>query len=183
MLDWDSWAAEEALRLLGRVRTRWDHTLGVVQRVESLRRAVGSDAEHRLLVGAAYLHDIGYASALSDTGLHALDGARHLRRAGAPETLCGLVAYHSCSWIEAEVRGIPGPQPEFTAPPQPLLDALDYADMTTGADGREMVFETRMHEIFQRYPAGAVREANERGEPLLRAAVRRVQERLEASDR
>src|SRR6266540_3850423 len=41
---------------------------------------------------AAYLHDLGYAPALVQTGPHPLDGARHLRALGL-ERLAGLVAY------------------------------------------------------------------------------------------
>ena len=34
------------------------------------------------LVAAAWLHDIGYAPELVETGFHPLDGARYLRREG-----------------------------------------------------------------------------------------------------
>jgi HD superfamily phosphodiesterase len=55
---------------------------------------LGADAG--LLQAAAWLHDIGYATALAVTGLRALDGARYLRDARhADAMLCRLVARHS----------------------------------------------------------------------------------------
>ena len=84
------------------------------------------------LVAAAWLHDIGYAPGLVQTGFHPLDGARFLRRAGADGQVVSLVAYHSCARVEADVRGL-GVElaAEFT-PGGPLLaDALLYCDMTT----------------------------------------------------
>jgi HD superfamily phosphodiesterase len=58
------------------------------------------------LVAAAWLHDIGYSPELVETGLHALDGARYLCRAGIEGQIVSLVAYHSCAEIEADVRGL-----------------------------------------------------------------------------
>lgn len=43
-----------------------------------------SENDRDLLVAAAWLHDIGYAPELRDTGFHPLDGARHLEALGAP---------------------------------------------------------------------------------------------------
>ena len=40
------------------------------------------------LVASAWLHDIGYAAGLQETGFHPVDGARHLRSAGWPPPLC-----------------------------------------------------------------------------------------------
>ena len=56
---------------------------------------------------AAWLHDIGYAPDLHDTGLHPprrrpLPARRPARR----PMLCRLVAHHSCAIIEAEERGL-----------------------------------------------------------------------------
>jgi len=39
---------------------------------------------------AAWLHDIGYAAGLVDTGCHPIDGARHLRRLDAPNDVVEL---------------------------------------------------------------------------------------------
>ncbi|MFD6855509.1 HD domain-containing protein [Streptomyces diastaticus] len=57
--------------------------------------AAVSEADRDLLVAAAWLHDIGYAPELRDTGSHPLDGARHLESLGAPARLVRLVAHHS----------------------------------------------------------------------------------------
>ena len=45
------------------------------------------------LVSAAWLHDIGYAPDVVETGFHPLDGARYLAGLGAPERVVNLVAW------------------------------------------------------------------------------------------
>jgi putative nucleotidyltransferase with HDIG domain len=70
---------------------RWAHVQGVAARAHSLAPVLGADAD--LLEAAAWLHDIGYAPGLADTGLHALDGARYLRDTQhADAMLCRLVS-------------------------------------------------------------------------------------------
>ncbi|MGA3562190.1 HD domain-containing protein [Melissospora conviva] len=49
------------------------HVRAVGVKAERLGRLVGDDAE--LLAAAGWLHDIGYAPDIADTGFHALDGA------------------------------------------------------------------------------------------------------------
>ncbi|MFP5283888.1 MAG: hypothetical protein ACLGIF_10610 [Actinomycetes bacterium] len=44
------------------------------------------------------LHDIGYAHV--ETGLDALDGAKHLAKQGFSPTVCNLVLHHSASTLE-----------------------------------------------------------------------------------
>jgi putative nucleotidyltransferase with HDIG domain len=66
---------------------RWGHVQAVAAKAESLRPLLGEDAD--LLVVAAWLHDIGYAPDVQDTGFHPLDGARYLRRLDADPRLCG----------------------------------------------------------------------------------------------
>ncbi len=56
------------------------------------------------LVVAATLHDVGYGHLV--TGFHPLDGANFLRGLGFSPVVCHLVAHHSASTCEAEVRGI-----------------------------------------------------------------------------
>jgi HD superfamily phosphohydrolase YqeK len=73
---------------------RWVHVQGVAARARGLAPVLDADAD--LLEAAAWLHDIGYAPSLATTGLHQLDGARHLRDAQhADAMLCRLVAHHS----------------------------------------------------------------------------------------
>ncbi len=134
-----------------------------------------------LVEASAWLHDIGYSPELATTGFHPLDGARYLREVQeADETLVSLVAYHSCAVVEAEERGLlTALKDEFDAPPEDLLDALTYADMTTGPDGAHLPVERRLSEILKRYaPEDLVHRSISRSSPLLTASVRAVEHRL-----
>ena len=101
------WAQQLARVLLHEpLPRRWAHVQGVAAQARGLAPVLGTDAD--LLEAAAWLHDIGYAPSLADTGLHQLDGARYLRRRQhADAMLCRLVAHHSCAIIEAEERDSP----------------------------------------------------------------------------
>ena len=66
---------------------------GCRARAQLLTAAV-ADEEAPVLVAAAWLHDIGYTDTLRVTGSHPVDGGLHLRRAGWPPLVCGLVAHH-----------------------------------------------------------------------------------------
>lgn len=104
------------------------------------------------LTAAAWLHDVGYAPDLVDTGFHPLDGARYLRRRGADPQVVSLVAYHSCAVVEARVRGLEAAlTSEFEPAPADLSDALLYCDMTTGPDGDYVRPADRLVEIRGRY--------------------------------
>ncbi|MET8834569.1 HD domain-containing protein [Micromonospora sp. NPDC004540] len=84
---------------------RWRHVRAVGAKSRRMERLVRPE-ERDLLVAAAWLHDIGYAPAIVDTGFHALDGARWLMRQGFTPRLAGLVANHSCASYEAAERGL-----------------------------------------------------------------------------
>src|SRR5207344_2717169 len=101
-----SWAQQHARALLKEpLPRRWAHVQGVAARARSLAPVLGADADP--LEAAAWLHDIGYAPGLAVTGLHALDGPRHLRDVQhADAMLCRLVAHHSYAIIEADERGL-----------------------------------------------------------------------------
>ena len=133
---------------------RWAHTLGVGRRAFGCRDVVGDDAN--LLVAAALLHDVGYAPDLATTGLHALDGARHLRAVGFDERVVRLVAHHSCAELEAELRGLGGELAEFERPDPLCVDALTYCDMTTSPDGQETDVSSRLAGIVERSGEGSV---------------------------
>jgi hypothetical protein len=92
---------------------------------------------------AAYLHDLGYAPSLALTGLHALDGARHLRAIGH-ERLAGLVAYHSGARGEAELRGLTAELADFEDEASATSMALTYCDMTIGAGGEVVTLAERV---------------------------------------
>ena len=74
-----------ARRHLFELPRRWRHVQGVGHRAENVAEALGLGDD--ALVCAAWLHDLGYGQAVTDTGFHPLDGARLLRRIGADERL------------------------------------------------------------------------------------------------
>ncbi|NKY96078.1 HD domain-containing protein [Nocardiopsis dassonvillei subsp. albirubida] len=174
------WARDLARELLEQpLPRRWAHSQGVAEQARSLRGVLGAHAD--LVEASAWLHDIGYSPDLATTGFHPLDGARYLREVQkADEALVSLVAYHSCAVVEAEERGLLAPlKDEFDAPPDDLLDALTYADMTTGPDGTHLPVERRLSEILERYaPEDLVHRSITRSSPLLTASVRAVERRL-----
>jgi hypothetical protein len=154
----------------------------VAARARGLAAVLGADAD--LLEAAAWLHDIGYAPGLADTGLHALDGARYLRDTQHADTiLCRLVAHHSCAIIEAGDRGLADVLGiEFEPAPQVLSTVLTYCDMTTGPDGELVSAEKRLAEIQQRYgPAHLVSRSIRRATPMILRAVGQVQDRAARS--
>src|SRR5215471_808797 len=83
---------------------RWHHVQGVAGKAHHVAASLGLSRE--VLVSAAWLHDIGYAPDVVETGFHPLDGARYLAGLGAPERVVNLVARHSNAVLEAELRGI-----------------------------------------------------------------------------
>jgi hypothetical protein len=145
------WAAGYAEELLAPLGDRWAHVQGVVR--QALEVAAILPAEEReVLVAAAYLHDLGYAPALVETGFHALDGARHLRALGY-ERLAGLVAYHSGARCEAELRGLAAELAEFADEASATSITLTYCDMTTGPGGEVITYEERLAGVERRYGA------------------------------
>jgi hypothetical protein len=182
MSDSLAWAFELAREKLADVLPRrWKHVQGVGRRV----RVVGplfTVEDYELLVGAALLHDIGYAPDLIGTGFHPLDGARYLRAVGGPDRLVNLVAHHSCATLEAELRGLSDELAEFEDEKTVLRDALWWADMTTTPDGGETTVVERVAEIQTRYgPDDLVSCFIRRAWDDLNAAAERTQRRLEAA--
>ncbi|KAB1107474.1 HDIG domain-containing protein [Micromonospora aurantiaca] len=159
---------------------RWRHVQAVGAKAESLGRLVGDDAE--LLAAAGWLHDIGYAPNIADTGFHALDGARWLLQQGFEPRLASLVAHHSCASYEAEERGLKTAlMAEFPLEQSPTSDALWFADMTTGPDGQDLPVDERLAEIRERYgPDDLVTRFWVKAEAPLLEAIRRTEERLTA---
>ena len=155
---------------------RWMHVQGVAGQAS---RVAASLALGEVLVAAAWLHDIGYAPGVADTGFHPLDGARHLVGLGAPVRIVNLVARHSYAILEAELRGL-GPQVgAFPDEGGVLRDALWYCDLTTSPDGELVAAGDRMAEIRQRYgPGHIVTRFIDEGASELLAAVERTERRL-----
>ncbi|MFE2606014.1 HD domain-containing protein [Streptomyces sp. NPDC056656] len=177
-LDTPQGAAELAESLLPPLGNRWLHTQAVAARAGEVSAAV-PEGERDLLVAAAWLHDLGYAPELHDTGFHPIDGARHLVRLGAPDRLVRLVAHHSGAVYEAEQRGLSAELAAYEREDSPLLDALIYADMTTGPAGQSFDFDRRIDEILVRYEVGSVvHTAISKARPYLAGAIQRTQDRL-----
>ncbi|MFD5114840.1 HD domain-containing protein [Streptomyces sp. NPDC058391] len=174
------WAYPLAESLLAEaLPRRWAHSLGVAERARTIAPILGADAE--LMEAAAVLHDIGYAPDVAKTGFHPLDGARYLREvAHADERVVCLVAHHSCSWMEAEARGLRGElETEFPRQTAPLNDALCYCDMNTTPDGAPTNPVDRVNEISGRYGADSlIGTFIRRAEPEILASTSRVLERL-----
>jgi hypothetical protein len=125
----------------------------VADRAREVSRTL-APGESEVLIAAAYLHDIGYAPELRDTGFHPLDGARFLRQAGR-ERLAGLVAHHSRAEGEAVERGLVRELSEFRDEDSALSRALTYCDLTTSPEGQRVEPAERIAEIQERYGADA----------------------------
>jgi hypothetical protein len=180
--DLVAWAHSQAEALLSELLPRrWAHVQGVADQAR-IAAPLFAPADHELLEAAALLHDVGYSPDIAYTGFHPLDGARHLREAGASRRLCGLVAHHSFAYREAELRGLSAELCEWVDEGTPLRDALWWADMTTSPDGPPVGFDERVKEIQDRYgPQDLVTFFIRQAEPELRGAVERTQARLQAA--
>lgn len=165
--------------LAGELPGRWSHVRAVGQKAERIGPAFPPN-DAGALAAAAWLHDIGYAAGLVNTGFHPLDGARWLRSRDVDARVVALVANHSCALIEAAERGLAETLAiEFPAEDSPAADALIFCDLTTGPDGRSLTVEDRLAEIRNRYGAGTVvARFVDRAEDHLLSAVRRTQRRL-----
>src|SRR4051794_16338666 len=155
--------------LLGVGSRRWKHSRSVAAQADRLAPHL-QPLDGRELVAAAWVHDIGYATAIRSSGFHPVDGARYLRGLGF-ESAARLTAYHSCSVVEASRRGLAGALAEFPRPPETLLAALTFCDMTSGPNGERMTFDQRYEEILQRYGS----------EHLVGRSISEARERLSAA--
>jgi len=172
----EEWAAAEAERLLSPLGDRWSHVRAVGERAGEVG-AILDQENRRVLVAAAYLHDIGYAPDLQRTGLHQLDGAHYIRALGA-ERLARLVAHHSEARFEIRLRGFGEELAAYKREESWVSDALTYCDLTTGPTGLPMTFEDRVTEVEQRYGNGEIVDALRQATPYLRGAVERTRVRL-----
>jgi hypothetical protein len=158
---------------------RWKHVQAVAHKAERLGAMLFDAEDARILAAAAWLHDIGYAPGIADTGFHPLDGARWLQRNGFDERVVSLVAHHSYARFEAEQRGMQDALRSFPFEDGPVFDALLYADMSTGPQGQDFEVAERLDEIVARYGKDhVVTQFIERRKPSILAAAERVKERL-----
>ncbi|MEA2615538.1 MAG: hypothetical protein QOE72_1321 [Chloroflexota bacterium] len=172
-----AWAAAESAALLGGLGDRWPQVQGVVAKArwvgETFER---DDGEH--LVAAAHLHAVGYAPELYVTGLHQLDGARHIRAHGH-ERLAGLVAHHTESRFELGMRGYASHLAAYPSERSEVSAALIYCVMTTGPTGAPMEFPDRVADLFRRHgPETLIAEALRRAMPDLALAMAGITMRL-----
>lgn len=164
---------------LSSVSDRWLHSEGAAERARGIEGVV-ADEDRELLVAAAYLHDIGYATQLGHFGFHPLDGACWLRGQGL-ERLAGLVAHHTAARFEALARGLAGELRAFRDERSMVSDALAYSDLTTGPDGQRVSVAERLGEIERRYgPSSLVVQALQAASGALHAMVLRTEQRLTA---
>ncbi len=129
---------------------RYAHTRGVAQQAARLATLTRQPAaSRRLLLCAAWLHDLGYG--LGD-GFHPIVGARALRAAGH-ERLARIVAHHSGADMEAALRDLPPIGREFPFPGTDdgfVLTLLDASDVTTGSRGERVDPWTRLRDLVAR---------------------------------
>ena len=173
------WARETAARWLDvpefRDR-RWRHVQAVGAKAELLAPAFGPDGA--VLSASAWLHDIGYAAPLQETGFHPIDGARELNREGFDSRIAQLVANHSGACVEARLRGLVSEMSVYPDDADAVRDALWTCDMTTSPVGEPIDFEDRLAEIKQRYGLShTVPRAVEESGNEIRAAIARTRTR------
>ena len=136
-------------RLLKPLGNRWLHVQGVVERAHQVSQALDA-TDGIYLLAAAYLHDIGYAPELKNTGFHPLDGAYYVHSLGY-DRVASLVAYHSEARFEARLRGYERALSTFSCEHSVVADALTYCDQTTGPAGAHVSIEKRIAEVYSRY--------------------------------
>ena len=157
---------------------RWRHTQGVATRAAELTATVAAQ-DRSVLISAAWLHDIGYAPAIRDTGFHPLDGGLHLRAHGWGDRLAALVAHHSGARFVPVERGFGLMMAEFDFEDNAVSDALTYADQTVGPNGRRMTVPYRIAEAISRHgPDSPNARARVDRVPYLLAVADRVEQRL-----
>ena len=146
-------AMATASRLLARIGSRFEHTWAVARQAERARHLL-PPPWREALVDAAWLHDVGYAPAISSYAFHPLDGACFLASEGWPAEVCRLVAWHTRAETEAALRGLtPELEELFPPPPARAQAMLAWADLTSTPDGERCTAAERLVEILGRYPA------------------------------
>src|ERR1017187_4298286 len=145
-----NWAAEQASTLLKPQGNRWLHVRGVVKMARLVGR-IFDEEDNAYLIAAAYLHDIGYAHQIRQTGFHPLDGARFVLSSQGDMRLASLVAHHSEARFEAQLRGYTGELQAFPREQSAVTDALTYCDQITGPTGLQVSLQERTNEIIHRY--------------------------------
>jgi hypothetical protein len=172
-------AADLTQHILDSDPDRLAHSKAAARRAEFLTLTVEPECA-ALLVAAAWLHDIGYAPRLRDTGFHPIDGARHLQIIGWPPAICNLVAHHSGARFVASILHLDRQLEAYPFSQDAVSDALTVADQTIGPKGQAMTLDERMSDMLKRHgPDSPNALAHPQREPYIRAAAMRVAARLE----
>ena len=172
-------AADLTQHILDSDPDRLAHSKAAARRAEFLTLTVEPECA-ALLVAAAWLHDIGYAPRLRDTGFHPIDGARHLQIIGWPPAICNLVAHHSGARFVASILHLDRQLEAYPFSQDAVSDALTVADQTIGPKGQAMTLDERMSDMLKRHgPNSPNALAHPQREPYIRAAAMRVAARLE----
>lgn len=168
-----------AIRLLSGFGTRLSHSAAVAAQVDRVVALV-EPGWRSSLEDAAWLHDVGYGSAVVVTGFHPLDGARWLREHDWPSETCRLVAWHTEPLEEARLRDLDAELvAEFDRPDRLAAAALTWADLTSSPSGERWDPEQRLTDILMRYPPGSpVHEATRWSLPVLRRRARAIEDLL-----
>jgi hypothetical protein len=168
--------AETLLR--GLLPQRWRHTQGVAERAAELAVTVPA-ADRPLLIAAAWLHDIGYAPTIGETGFPPLDGALYLSDRGWDERLVALVAHHCGARFVPVEREVASLMAEFDVEDSVVSDALTYADQTIDPDGRRVTVRHRIAEAIPWHGSSPPHaQARVDRVPYLLAVADRVEKRL-----
>lgn len=135
---------------------RWSHTVAVAAAAAGLASVLAPEAADEI-VCAAWLHDIGYAPDLIDTGFHPLDGAACLAgdvagRPLIPVEVVALVAHHTGAAFEAHERGLQDALAGYPIPDAANLAILSCADLCSGPNGAAVDPADRISEVLTRYP-------------------------------
>lgn len=159
---------------LGSMPVRLAHVRGVASSAVMLARHLGP-VSRTTLMAAAWLQDVGCADTVRVSGFAALDGAGFARTSGFDEAVVSLVAYRGSAFYEARERGLLSELATFyRRPPQKLLDALTYCDLTTGRRGLPTTAADRLEEILHEHPPD---------DPVHRATLAARRELLASIDR
>ncbi len=171
-----------ATELLAGVGARLAHSRAVAFQASVVSPVLDAPWSTALLDGA-WLHDVGYAPSVVNTGFHPLDGARWLSARGWPPEVCRLVAWHTRAGTEAQLRHLAVDlAAEFPPPPELAQAALAWADLTSSPSGGRCAPEERVAEILSRHPReSVVHRATSANVPDLLTDVLQIETRLGAA--
>lgn len=173
-LDWSQSTATMLLSSLGK---RWLHVQQVVRTAERIAPIL-PEIDRPYLLAAAYLHDIGYAPDVVETGFHPLDGARYI----APfvdRRLASLVAHHTGARFTARLLHLSDELKVYPREQSAVSEALNYCDVLSSPLGQPCTLKERYIDILQRYgPDDPIFRSFEQAYASLELDVKHTEKRL-----